>query len=161
MRTLPAREVIKTTPRTRIIRLDLGASAFPFKAGQAVMVGLHTSSLRKPYSIASSPKQTAQSGALELLVQLDETGLPDPHLERLTPGTLVDVEGPFGTFGLTADRGDHDILFVAGGTGIAPLRSMLWDTIEHGAPNRLALIYSARSADELAYENEHQDPRSP
>lgn len=154
MRVLPASEVIKATPRTRIIRLDLGGSPFPFMAGQAVLVGLHGASLQKPYSLASSPARTAAMNALELLVQIDDTGLPDPHLERLTPETLVDVHGPFGAFGLPADLGGDDVLFVAGGTGIAPLRSMLWDLVEREAPNRLSLIYSARSRDEFAYETE-------
>lgn len=154
MRVLPAREMIRSTPRTRIVRLGLADHPFLFTAGQAVMVGVHGGAVRTTYSIASSPGQTARSNALELLVLIDDSREPSPHLERLRPGDLVDVEGPFGTFVLPRDIEERDILFVAGGTGIAPLRSMLWDTIERGAPNRLALIFSARSADEFAFESE-------
>lgn len=154
MRVLTTREVVRATPRTRIVRLDLGSDGFSFAAGQAVLVGLHDSPTRRPYSIACSPRQAAESRSLELLVQVDSPDVDDPHLERLSPGSVVDVEGPFGTFGLPADIEEGDILFVAGGTGIAPLRSMLWDSIEHRPSTHLTLIYSVRSADEIAYEGE-------
>jgi ferredoxin-NADP reductase len=151
---LQTRDVVRATPRTRIIRIDLGSHPFTFQAGQAVIVGLHDSPLRKPYSIACSPRQSAESRAIELLVQIDDSDAENPHLERLTPGTSVEVSGPLGAFGLPSSDGEGDILFVAGGTGIAPLRSMMWDVIEQQPGRRLALIYSVRSADEIAYESE-------
>jgi ferredoxin-NADP reductase len=154
VRVLTTREVARATPRTRIVRFDLGSDGFSFAAGQAVLVGLHSAPIRKPYSVACSPRQAAESRSLELLVQVDSPDVDDPHLERLSPGTMVDVEGPFGTFGLPAEMEEGDILCVAGGTGIAPLRSMLWDTIEHRPSTHLTLIYSVRSADEIAYEHE-------
>lgn len=154
MPVLQTRDVVRATPRTRIIRIDLGAHAFPFNAGQAVIVGLHDSPLKKPYSIACSPRQASESRTIELLVQIDDSDVADPHLERLAPGTLVDVYGPLGSFRLPSMDPDADVLFVAGGTGIAPLRSMLWDVIEQQPGRRLALIYSVRSADEIAYEEE-------
>jgi ferredoxin-NADP reductase len=154
VRILQTREVVRATPRTRIIHLDLDDQPFPFHAGQAVLVGLHGSALRKPYSIACSPGQAARDGALELLVQIDDADAANPHLERLARGTEVDVDGPLGTFGLPSAIDEDDILFVGGGTGIAPLRSMLWDTIEHRPVQHIALIYSTRSADEIAYEQE-------
>jgi ferredoxin-NADP reductase len=154
VRTLQTREVVRATPRTRIIHLDLDEQPFEFRAGQAVLVGLHGSSLRKPYSIACSPGQASRDGALELLVQIDDADVANPHLERLAQGTEVDVDGPLGTFGLPPEIDEDDLLFVGGGTGIAPLRSMLWDTLEHRPVQHIALIYSARSVDEIAYEQE-------
>lgn len=151
---LPAREVLRTTPRTRIIRLDLTGTAFPYAAGQAVMAGLHDSPVRKPYSIACSPAQAVRQGALELLVQIDDSELPDPHFERLVPTTPVDIDGPFGWFTLTGPPAERDVLFIAGGTGIAPLRAMLWQLIETRWTGRTAMVYSARSPDEFAYRDE-------
>lgn len=157
MRVFTTRDVIRATPRTRIIRFDLGAEPFSFTAGQAVLVAPHGAPLRKPYSIACSPRQAAESRVLELLVQTDAPpDIDDPHLERLTPGNRVDVEGPFGTFGLPPVD-ERDILFVAGGTGIAPLRAMLWDAVEHRPMGKLSLIYSVRSADEIAFEKEFRE----
>jgi NAD(P)H-flavin reductase len=154
VRVLKTREVLRATPRTRIIRFDLGSEPFPFRAGQAVIVALHDQSRHKPYSIATSPRQAARDQQLELLVQLDDMDVDNPHLERLTPGALVDVEGPLGSFAVPEDDTDSDVLFVAGGTGIAPLRSMLWDMIETHPATHLALVYSARSVDEIAYLDE-------
>lgn len=153
MVTFPVREVVFATPRARGISLDLGDQAFVFSAGQAVMVGLNGSPLRKPYSIASAPWEVAKTGVMQLLIQIDDSAL-DPHLERATPGTRVDVEGPFGTFGLPADDASEPLLFVAGGTGIAPLRSMLMERLLRRGTVPIAVIYSARSPEEFAFRPE-------
>ena len=118
------------------------------------MVGLHGSPLRKPYSIASAPSETARTGHIELLVQVDDSGGPDPHLERAAPGTRLDVEGPFGSFSLPSVEDEPALLMVAGGTGIAPLRSMMIEALNRPVPPRISLVYSARSVDELAYRDE-------
>jgi ferredoxin-NADP reductase len=152
VKTFPVREVVFATPRARGISLDLGDQAFGFAAGQAVMVGLNGSPLRKPYSIASAPWEVTQTGMMQLLIQIDDSAL-DPHLERATPGTRVDVEGPFGTFGLPAGNPAEPLLFVAGGTGIAPLRSMLMERLR-GDTSSISVIYSARSPEEFAFRTE-------
>ena len=118
------------------------------------MAGLHGSPLRKPYSIASAPIEAAQSGCIELLVQVDDSGGPDPHLELATRGTPLDIEGPFGTFTLPPLQPGSRLLLVAGGTGIAPLRSMLVQALHTGAAPVAEVVYSARSVDELAYRDE-------
>lgn len=151
---LPTLEVIHATPRTRIIRLSLNHQPFAFTAGQAVIVGLHEAIVRKPYSIASSPRETATSDTIELLAQVDEADPLDPHLERVLPGTLVDVDGPFGDFRLPDPIVAREMLFIAGGTGIAPLRSMLGEALDPPRVERITLIYSARSPEELAYREE-------
>jgi ferredoxin-NADP reductase len=152
--TLSVQDVIRATPRTRHLRIDTGGSAFSYRAGQAVMVGLHGSPLRKPYSIASAPSETFRTGSIELLVQVDDSGGPDPHLELAAPGTRLDVEGPFGSFSLPSLDEEPAFLMVAGGTGIAPLRSMMVEALSRPVPQRISLVYSARSVDELAYRAE-------
>lgn len=117
------------------------------------MLGLGGSALRKPYSIASAPWEVEKSGMMQVLVQVEDSGGLDPHLELAAPGTLLDLEGPFGTFGLPAQV-DRPLLFVAGGTGIAPLRSMLIEHLARPTSQPVALIYSARSIDEFAFRSE-------
>ncbi len=145
------RHVTRATPRTRQIHLAIADPDFRFVAGQAVMVGLHGSPLRKPYSIASAPWEVTKTGVLQLLAQVDDTSALDPHLELAAPGTVIDLEGPFGTFALPAAAEHRPLLLVAGGTGIAPLRSMLMDRLSRPAVPAIALIYSARSPEEFAY----------
>ena len=147
----PARDIIQATPRTRIITVDLAQTPFQFRAGQAVFAGLADSGVRRPYSIACSPGQAARSGALELLVLIDDHEAPDPHLERAVPGTPIRIEGPFGSFGVPSPLPERQLLLIAGGTGIAPLRSIIWDTLEQDADTQITLVYSARGSEEFAY----------
>jgi len=139
-----------------MLRLDTAGTSFTFVAGQAVMAGLHRSPLRKPYSIASAPSEAVRRGWIELLVQVDDSGGPDPHLELARPGVALDLEGPFGSFGLPDLDRDSAVVLVAGGTGIAPLRSMLVEALDRPSPPRISVVYSARSADELAYRGEFE-----
>jgi ferredoxin-NADP reductase len=59
--------------------------------------------------------------------------------------------GPIGSFTLNGIPSDAPILFVAGGTGIAPLRSMIHQALHDAHPAPLVLVYSARSPNEFAY----------
>lgn len=152
MLTLPLREVIRSTPRARIARLDLDDHAFEYAPGQAVSIASHGHDKRRPYSIASAPEDTQRDGYLELLVGVDADGKAGPHLS-LDPGELIDVEGPLGTFTFPADPEERRFIFIAGGTGIAPLRAMLRHALV--VPHRnIGLFYSARTPDEFAFERE-------
>jgi ferredoxin-NADP reductase len=151
--TLPVRDVLPATPRTRLLRLALRDRVFAYRAGQAVLLGLQGQADRKPYSIASAPEETARSGVLEFLVQI-----PGPEsvsrLARLREGSMVDVEGPLGAFVFPDDPPVHRFLFVAGGTGIAPLRAMIRHALLTREGARISLLYSARSREEFAYQAE-------
>ncbi len=151
--TLPIREVLPATPRARIVRLDLGGRTFVYEAGQVVVAGTHGgSAAAKPYSLAASPEDARRDGWIELLVRVDERGVAGPHL-ALEPASLVDVEGPIGSFTFPADPAEQRFLFIAGGTGIAPLRAMLRHAL--AMPHReIGLVYSARTPDDFAYEGE-------
>jgi len=150
--TLPIRNVVVATPRARIARLDLSDQAFDYTAGQAVSIASHGHDKPRLYSIASAPEDARREGCLELLIGLDADGAPGPHL-TLDPGELVDVEGPLGTFTFPAAPEERRFVFIAGGTGIAPLRSMMRHALT--LPHRnIGLFYSARTPDEFAYEKE-------
>ena len=134
-----------------LLALDLHEAPFHFKAGQAVFVGVHGQGGRRPYSIASSPESAADTKALELLVGLDREGSAGSPFTTLTRGTLFDLEGPFGTFTFPNSLTHRRLLFVAGGTGIAPLRAMLDHALRVHPAERISLLYSARRADEFAF----------
>ena len=150
--TLPVREVLPATARARVVRIDLEPQAFPFRPGQALLLASHGREPRKPYSIASSPEDTEREGCLELLVGLNEEGQPGSHLE-LAPGELVDIEGPLGRFTFPEAPHERQFLFVAGGTGIAPLRAMFRHALarERGS---VSVLYSARTPDDFAFRTE-------
>ena len=140
------------TPRARIARFDLNGHAFDYAAGQAVAVASHGEQRRRPYSIAAAPEDARRDGWLELLVGVNAEGTPGPHL-TLEPGQLVDVEGPLGSFTFPPTPLETRFVFIAGGTGIAPLRAMLRHALT--LPHRnIGLFYSVRTPDEFAYEQE-------
>lgn len=155
--TAPIVELEVATPRSRLISLDVRDRPLEFEPGQAVLVGAHGGRERRPYSIASSPEQVADTGRLQLLVAVEEDGSLGANFGGAARGAALDVEGPMGTFTLPPDLGATRVLFVAGGTGIAPLRSMLDHLLRRRAAHRISLLYSARRADEFAFIEELQD----
>jgi ferredoxin-NADP reductase len=149
--TLAIREVLPATPRARIVRLELGGALFDYAAGQAVLVGA-AGGPKRPYSVAGSPEEARRERCLELLVGVDANGAPGPHL-MLERGRIVDVNGPLGTFTFPPAPAERRFVFIAGGTGIAPLRAMLHHAL--AIPHEgIGLLYSARTPDEFAYEDE-------
>jgi ferredoxin-NADP reductase len=150
--TRPIVAIAEATPRARIVRIDVRGLAFDFQPGQAIWVGAHGQTDRKPYSIASAPEDVARDERLELLVGVDASGEAGPHLP-LASGTMLDVEGPLGRFTFPSEPTARRFLFIAGGTGIAPLRSMLHHAL-HVPHDEIGLLYSARRPDEFAYADE-------
>jgi NAD(P)H-flavin reductase len=154
--TLPIREVLAATPRARLVRIDLDGRAFDFAPGQAVLIASHGVDGRKPYSIASAPEDARDRGWIELLIGVGADGTPGPHL-TLAPGHTVDVEGPAGNFTFPDRPAERSFVFVAGGTGIAPLRAMLRHAVRGGLPaDHLGLLYSARTPDDFAFADEFE-----
>jgi NAD(P)H-flavin reductase len=152
--TLPIREIVPATPRARIVRLDLDGQTFEYAPGQAVLIGNHGSDVRKPYSIAGAPEDARRDGVIELLVGVKEDGDATDHL-ALERGAAVDVEGPLGSFTFPHDPAERNFVFVAGGTGIAPLRAMLRHVILRStAARHVGLLYSARTPEEFAFASE-------
>jgi ferredoxin-NADP reductase len=146
-------DAVRATPRTRRLLVGLDVPPFDFAAGQAVVVGLAGSGDRAPYSIASAPSRAAR-GTLELLVPGDGA-FGQAALDPLdVVGAALDVDGPVGTFGVPRAAQGAPLLLVAGGTGIAPLRSIVLDRLDRGDTSPLTLVYSVRTPDEFAFAEE-------
>jgi len=153
--------VSRATPRSVLLRLAMDPAP-EFSAGQAVLVGRAGGGVLRPYSIAVGPHEALETHTLELLVGLGADGTPGPHLPSLEPGTLIDVQGPIGTFVYPRQTGAGTVLFVAGGSGIAPLRAMLHEALDTsptatgtaGRDRTLCMLYSARAPEEFAFDDE-------
>jgi len=142
------------TPTTRIVRVSLDGAEFPYHAGQAASIAVTAAEPGTPYSIASSPGETAESGYLEFLVKVDGSSRFGARVTHLEPGLPLLVSRAIGRFGVPPDVASHPLLFIAGGTGIAPLRSMIVEILRTGRQQELALVYSARTPEEFAYLDE-------
>lgn len=95
-----------------------------------------------PISICSSP--SSSDGSFELCVR--RVGKLTDAIHRLPVGSMIGVRGPFGrSFPIERFRG-KDIIFVAGGLGMAPLRSFINEVLdERGKYGRVMILYGARS----------------
>ena len=148
--TLPIREVVAATPRARIVRVDLEGQRFDYKPGQGVMVGLEGSRGR-PYSLATAPHDAQRDGCLEFLIGTEHNTPEFQH--GLVPGGRLDIEGPIGNFTFDAGPGETRFAFIAGGTGIGAIRSMLRHALRN-ARHSAQLLYFTRTRDEFAYDDE-------
>ena len=144
---------VSATPTTRLIRIALDGVAFPYSAGQAAAIGRHGEPVT-PYSIASAPSDTARDGYLEFLIKVDGSNRFGAQVTGIEPGARVQVTPASGRFGIPPTAAGHPLLFVAGGTGIAPLRSMIREQLHQDPHARAALVYSARTPDEFAFVDE-------
>jgi ferredoxin-NADP reductase len=141
------------TPTTRKIRVALDGATFSYRAGQAAALASENA-LPTPYSIASAPSETARHGWLEFLIKVDGSSRFGAIVDTLRSGAPLELTGPAGGFTLDRADGEPPILFIAGGTGIAPMRSMICEAIATRPSEKLALVYSSRTPDEFGYLNE-------
>lgn len=82
-------------------------------------------------------------------------GLVTQALARLVKGDIVGVRGPFGCGWPLGDVAGREVLIIAGGVGLAPLRSLIYSLLAggHGATG-IRLFYGARRPDEILYRRE-------
>ena len=137
-------------PETRSFRLRLPATQpFAFIPGQFIscLLPIGAETVIRPYSIASSPEEI---GVLEICLNLVPNGPGSHYLFGLDVGAHVRFTGPWGTFTL-AQPPAAECVFIAEGTGIAPIRPMLRRALASDAPYALRLDYAAASARHLLY----------
>jgi NAD(P)H-flavin reductase len=104
----------------------------------------------RPYSIASPPSKSAR---VTLLFNLVADGPGSTYLYSLRVGDRTTFKGPAGSFWLKEDT-TRDLLFVATGTGIAPIRSMIAAQLERGTAQAVTLFWGLRSQRDLYYQEE-------
>ncbi len=147
-------KVIQETPDTKTLRIEL-KQPMDFIPGQFVMAGLNvgdpkTALVKRAYSIASSPME---KGFIDITFNFYPEGKFSPHLYALKENDLVYIEGPYGKFNLKEDTSSYHI-FLAAGTGIAPLMSMIRCMDGRNSGPRKALIYSVKKPENIIYREE-------
>ena len=136
----------------------LDQSSFDFEPGQHICLrrDFDGKPVDRCYSIASAPRGTNR---LELCIKSEPEGSPfGAHLSQMRPGDELEYRGPAGKFHLAAQP--RDSIFVAVGTGITPLRSMLQYLTATERTQRqdreLTLILGAKDPERLYYRQEFQ-----
>ena len=115
------------------------ASASRFKAGQHLNLILDNGE-RRDFSMANPPRE---SDGAQLHIRHVPGGAFTTHVfEKLKRGDRLNVEIPFGDFMLRDSA--KPILFVAGSTGFAPIKSIIEDMAIKGIDREMALYWGAR-----------------
>jgi CDP-4-dehydro-6-deoxyglucose reductase len=127
-------------------------------AGQYVDLVVPTASglpFRRPYSVASAP-EPGREDVFEIAVTRVEGGPTSEALHAMAPGALVELGPPEGTFVRRPEELPHPALFVATGTGLAPLRAMLAEELRapRTAGPPLVLLFGCRTRADILWEDE-------
>ncbi len=144
------------TPDTRTLRLEFADEAtrasFTFKAGQfgeysAFGAGEST------FCIASPPTRT---GFIEC--SFKAVGKVTNALRQLNVGDTVGFRGPYGNWFPIDDWRGKNIVFIAGGIGLAPVRCAIWNVLDRRDEfGEVTIVYGARSVDDLVYKRELEE----
>jgi sulfite reductase subunit B len=107
-----------------------------------------------PISVSSSPSRS--NGTFELCVR--NVGDVTNALHQMQPGGVVGIRGPFGTpFPIDRMKG-KDVLFAAGGLGLAPLRSLINQVLDERAFfGRVIILYGTKQPGEILFADELQE----
>ncbi len=146
IKTLPCRiaRITPLAPDVMQVFLRLPAvETLRFRPGHYLDI-LFDGGRRRSFSIASPPHD---SDLLELHVRRVPGGLLTERLFGSASGALLRIEGPFGQF--VYQDGTAPVLMIAGGTGFAPLKSMLRHALEGGAGRPFFLYWGARQPPDL------------
>lgn len=137
------------SPSVRGLSLSPADGALEFAAGQWLDLYVPTEAgpQKRAYSIASAPG----AALVEVAVTLVASGAASPALHALAAGAELEFAGPFGFFTRDAATRRTPALFVATGTGLSPLRSMLfdWRTQPERAP--IHLLFGCRSQADILW----------
>lgn len=150
--------IYSLTAREKLYQIQLvdqeERNRFMFRPGQFVMLEIPGIG-EAPFSISSSP---LRHGNLELCIRA--VGNLTNFLDRVRRGCSVGISGPFGTHFPVENMHDQDILLIAGGLGIVPLRSPLWEVLDNrNRYGTVDLIYGAKRPVELLFTYQYEEWR--
>jgi propane monooxygenase reductase subunit len=119
--------------------------AIAFQAGQYIDLLVPGTNEWRSYSMANPPSRNQE---IEIMVKLMPGGLFSSYIEdQLQEGQRLTVQGPYGNFYLRENS--RPALFVAGGSGMAPILSLLRDMAERHDPRPVTYFYGGRARRDL------------
>ncbi|MFM0336168.1 benzoate 1,2-dioxygenase electron transfer component BenC [Paraburkholderia fungorum] len=118
-----------------VLELDVEATAPVFLPGQYVNIDVPGSGQHRSYSFSSAPGELK----ISFLIKKISGGVMSTWLESAQAGNKVELTGPLGSFYLRAV--ERPLLFLAGGTGLAPFLSMLEVLARTNSRQKVHLIY--------------------
>jgi len=146
-------EVRWETPDTKTFKLRFAensvADSFTFKAGQFGEYSVFGEG-ESTFCIASSP---TRKDYIECSFKV--VGKVTNALKNLEPGDTIGFRGPYGNHFPIENMYGKNLLFIGGGIGLAPLRSLIWNVLDlRDMFNEVTILVGARSVSDLVYKDE-------
>jgi NAD(P)H-flavin reductase len=156
MRPAPyrVRQLSRETGDVFTLTLDAAASPIRFEPGQFNMLYVFGVG-EAPISISGDPARP------ELLVHtIRSVGAVTRAMQKLAPGDVVGVRGPFGSAWPVEQAQGHDLVILAGGIGLAPLRPAVYHALAHrGQYGRVVVLYGTRTPRDILFSRELKEWR--
>ena len=129
------------------VRFFVETPDFAFKPGQYMIFNIPGSDkpVRRSYSISTAPSDRRH---FEVCVRAVSGGYGSNYIHRLRPGMKLRIEGPVGDFVLR-EKSEKNILMVATGTGLAPIKSMLMHLLDTHSRRKIRLLFGLRHDSDL------------
>lgn len=128
-----------------------GAAIAPIRPGQFTML--------YAFGVGEAPISVSRTGPL-IQQTIRGVGAVTHALYAARPGQVIGMRGPYGTGWGVEEATGRDLVFAAGGIGLAPLRSALLYALDRrGSYGDIALLIGARTAEDLLYGREPEDWR--
>jgi phenol hydroxylase P5 protein len=146
---------------TRRLLIDLNRP-LAFNPGQYVSIEVPGQGVTRTYSMANPP---SEPNRIELQIRRTPGGLATDGwiFASLQEGDTITLSGPYGRF-FIRERRTEPMILIGGGTGLAPLKSMVRHVLEGGLEHRMFLYHGVRTQADLfdfdlfrALEKEHSD----
>jgi len=147
-------EIEDLTYDIKRVRFELiEPNSVDFKPGQFMQIKVPGIEVIRAYSLASDP---ARTNFVEMLIRLVPKGQATTYVHKaLRVKDKAILIGPFGDFFLQEDS-DRPIVCIAGGSGKAPIRSILFRLKELGMPRKVKYFFGAKSVKDLYYTEEFE-----
>jgi len=151
-------EIIDETIDTRTFRLQFKdkelSKNFSFKAGQFGEYSMFGEG-ESTFCIASSPTRKDY-----IECSFKQIGKVTTAFKRLSIGDTIGFRGPYGNYFPVDDMKGKNVLFIAGGIGLAPVRCVIWNVLDlRNEFKDITIVYGARSFSDLVYKRELKEWR--
>jgi ferredoxin-NADP reductase len=168
LNTDPAREwqvatvtsVYTESPRVKLFRFTLPERP-KFRAGQYYDIRLTSPDgyqAQRSYSVTSSPDGQAEPHEIEFAIELIKGGEVSSYFhEFVSPGDQIEMRGPIGGHFTLSPNFSKPVLLVAGGSGIAPIISMLRHRRQSDNDAPVSVMFSVRTEIDLLFGDEIEE----
>lgn len=149
-------DIIDETVDTKTFRLQFKdkefAKSFEFKAGQFGEYSVFGEG-ESTFCIASAPTRKDY-----IECSFKQVGKVTSALRRISIGDTIGFRGPYGNHFPIEEMKGKNIVFIAGGIGLAPVRCIIWNVLDlRDQFKDVTIVYGARSVGDLVYKRELEE----